>query len=922
MPMFSLPTMELKIVTAADFVFLIVLFSWLLFVGGFAFGADNVGNEKVVGGQSAGCDIAKATIAQGCCRCDTGSICLTETNTFRKCVDSCYHELSCDGNENICKQLDQKCPKQSPAVKCAMPGYIAPDTKKSGGASYLQICGADYVIHEIQCSLTLKQKEAAACYEAQTNGLSAALAKIESSDGFKIGLVKDSVADFYINDQGGTVNCANIPGPKLSRQDFEKKVRMEQLLCQGDSQSDAISNGPLCQAVELACCLKSNSDHCQAYGCDKGIVYNSYYGCTKVNFGKQLVVKKSDGSDCAVCSPGTFGCGGDLTERDSNGIYAYKKCEDNDGASQGAPIGCWGESLPCVKGNADGCEQFCSSNAIGIRTWDKNALSAKLGCAKTLCFASGEIEILDTNATAQSCTYKKSTDASQSGCLKCHNDSAANEAVCDKYGGPIIGPPMIVGNEYSWQYDNLVIGITATASSQCRVGTAGGFDSLEWPTIGVSGQGNGFGGWRYSATITCDQIKSRLGSCERDFELLAICKNQAGESYPEHISVKSKSFASASPASLCAAGYSACGQYCYQPGNNLTCYGGGDFACDSGIPSGQTFNAGKNYYPNYICNDLGNVIFKLIPALKVPGGKEVFCDYSPTKICGVNQTCQNGQCIDDKNKKSGESLGIPGIYRYDEQKKFGVIDNVGENWRDGRLVDRKTGREIEPTTVKYGSKDEEVLIECDILGKNELNAALALMGASNIKSKEWLLLKDDQGNDLVGPDSGSYVCMNYSNDTQNMLEENGLKNVYTIWLTMTDASGQIGSVGHVVNGIKVGEKSYAQNGIVYRVPLIAIVEPQSGKVMGELGAGTPIVDVFNNEDGESPKRIDDAVAFKNYELSQKEYNNTPLIYDDSEVVTYALSAPYVALEGDEVEKKIISAEGNLGIRFKNKESNQ
>jgi hypothetical protein len=53
-------------------------------------------------------------------------------------------------------------------------------SKKADGANYLNICATDYTFNEIQCSLTLKQKEAAACYDAQTNGLPAASASIES----------------------------------------------------------------------------------------------------------------------------------------------------------------------------------------------------------------------------------------------------------------------------------------------------------------------------------------------------------------------------------------------------------------------------------------------------------------------------------------------------------------------------------------------------------------------------------------------------------------------------------------------------------------------------------------------------------------------------------------------------------------------
>jgi len=313
-----------------------------------------------------------------CCKCDTGAMCLGQNNTYRKCVGGCYKELSCGTGKSLCNQITQLCP--APQTKCTEPGSVV-SSKKADGASYLEICATDYTSNEIQCSLTLKQKEAAACYEAQTNGLSIAATSIESDDGFTItsqriqtGVDANfkpiySGTKFVINDFNGMTDCQSLDEPLQSREITTKNIR-EKLGCAASQSSDTSSS--LCQSLELACCL--TGDHCQSKGCDENIVYDSYYGCTKINFGKQLVVKKSDGSDCGVCALQTFGCGESLTQKDSNGVYAYKKCEPNTDTAAGAPKGCWGASLACAKGNADGCDQICA-NASETKTWSKNALA-------------------------------------------------------------------------------------------------------------------------------------------------------------------------------------------------------------------------------------------------------------------------------------------------------------------------------------------------------------------------------------------------------------------------------------------------------------------------------------------------------------------------------------------------------------------
>jgi len=38
--------------------------------------------------------------------------------------------------------------------------------------------------------------------------------------------------------------------------------------------------------IKLACC--TTDDTCQSYGCDKNIIYDWTYGCTNIDFGKNM----------------------------------------------------------------------------------------------------------------------------------------------------------------------------------------------------------------------------------------------------------------------------------------------------------------------------------------------------------------------------------------------------------------------------------------------------------------------------------------------------------------------------------------------------------------------------------------------------------------------------------------------------------
>jgi len=754
------------------------------------------------------CDISSAD-AKTCCKCDTGAMCLGASNTYRKCIGGCYRELSCGMGKSLCNQITQPCP--APQTKCSEPGSVVP-SKKADGAHYLNICGTDYISNEIQCSLTLKQKEAATCYEAQTNGLLATVASIESDDGFTItsqriqtGVDANfkptySGTKFVINDSNGMTDCQNLGEPAQSRETTAKDIRGK-LGCAASHSSDTSSS--LCQSLELACCL--TGDHCLSKNCDQNIVYDSYYGCTKINFGKQLVVKKSDGTDCGVCALKTFGCGEGLTTKDSSGVYAYKKCEPNTDTAAGAPKGCWGPSLPCGKDNADCCDQVCA-NASEIKTWSKDALANVKtktipfdikSCPKTFCSSNGAILVLDNSFTAKACNYKRSLDVRQSICAKCRKDAKTNEAVCEQ--------------------------------------------AIEFNSI-------------------------------------------------EHVL-------------SCNPGAKSCGDSCYNPGNGEDCYKDSVICIrDPDQMSGDYYDASKNYYPYKICNRSHLAVLKADPE-RLANGKDGTChNYDTTyEVCGRRQTCSNGQCINDvKKSTNGESVSIPGKY----DLASGKMITVADNWQNGALIDRETGKAIDTTNLDPSSHFEKefpsvnggiIDIVGDKQGLDTLNAAIALIGSSNIKQKTYFIQKDSQGNPVFGPGTNTYVCANYATDTQKMLIANGIKDAYIVTLIGSDANGKP-NWDHEINAVKVGEVKYP-NG--YIEPTFALIDPQTDQLIGQLGAGgSQITDAYNEgSQFGSAARIDAAGVAKDCRMLSGS-TNAPVANGNSEVYTYTTINPYIGTDPD------------------------
>lgn len=702
---------------------------------------------RVIFADAGACDINSAD-AKTCCKCDTGSMCLSGSSAYWTCSQTgCYQQEQC--TPYICDPAKNNlavCPAAKAGdFACASAGSISAKSE-SDGAAYLEICGADYTVNKAQCSLTARQENLAACLESQKNGWAGAQ---------KITFGKDSYSIPAYDPAGKSteyVNCTDLlgNGTAKSKEDYEKEIKA--------------GLGEKIKDVQLACCL--TADHCQSYGCDKDIVYDFFYGCTKIDFGKQLIVKKSDGSSCAVCSPGTFGCGEDLTTQNSSGVYAYKKCETNDDTAKGAPKGCWAaRQIDCIQGDANQCASFCTAvvgKKMGVQIWDALAaqnLAAQKSdeavafsatpCFKTKCFNaanSGQIKVWDGASKAPNCNYVGSTDSNLRQCQKCHDDVNTSTAVCD-----LVYPPKL---------------------------------------------------------------------------------------------------------SVCAPGTALCGNSCYNYSHGQRCIGGA-IRCP-----------GDSGHNPFICDSGRNSIARLEPVL-ISNETDGDCRYNYYQVCGLNQKCSVDHCVADTATPAGrESVAIPGQY------KDGKLYTLTDNWKSGVLIDRVTGKPMDPDTANYfkmkysymtkysysaGGVSSSALV-CDKIGCDTLNGALALIASSSIKDREYKEQLDAKGNVVVG--SGTYMCINYAYDTEKMLRDNNI-DAYTVVMGITSASGEYH--GHAAVAIPVAEVQYP-NGVT--VPVFAVVDPQDGSLRAIIGygGGNSIVNAYNDSGTGFSFRVDNAAVIDNYEI--------------------------------------------------------
>ena len=719
-----------------------------------------------------------------CCKCDTGSMCLADGGKYRTCVNGCYLEKGCPTgaaqNDALCSQL-APCPGVSDA--CADPGKIMnpsanPKMTGADGAAYLQICGADYKITKTQCGFTLKQKKAIACFEA-ANGSSGRGYGVNGADGFTVGYgtidtgkvntlgEKIYTSILGIRDANGFTKCDDVLNQQ-SRQAAAESVRTGAPL--GCAAAKQAGGSDTCQNLELACCL--TNDHCQSYGCDENIVYDWYYGCTKIDFGKANIGAKSDAAAGAVCAAGTFGCGEGISTAGN-----YKSCQPSL-----SDIHYWSDEKKCdpnpnpTIGNCaqqDYCAHFgCAGGLSSPQTWDNVVGNEKCQaalsktpdpglCPKTKCIAgSGQIKQWDGKSKVSECTYVDSKFEEQFSCKKCHDDAALNKAVCD-----------------------------STASS--------------------------------------DQNQKILLSCDQGADL--------------------------------------CRQFCYNK-KKQECFNGTVVCLVNSDIADDTFDAAKNYYPPYVCNSDHTAVEMLSPSVS-SSGRDSICEYDAIRVCHTDEKCAKGQCIKDAGKQTdGKELGIS--VKYDPQTGSGKIISDSGNAIASNLA--SCGKEYPSLAAISGDKN----------GCDNLNAALALIASASIKEKTWVEEHDTQGTLLYGPQTGTYNCTNFTDDTIKMLRANNFKETYAVTLVGYDADGKFH--GHAVDAVKTSDDPVT----------FALIEPQSGMIIGQLGTGSDsaIVDYFNSQS--DPFRIDDAAITANYKFEDSKF-----YYGDSDVYTYTPEAPLINSEG-------------------------
>jgi len=353
--------------------------------------------------------------------------------------------------------------------------------------------------------------------------------------------------------------------------------------------------------------------------------------------------------------------------------------------------------------------------------------------------------------------------------------------------------PKITWNKLERQSDNLNITIETNVASTCKIGTFGtDYDTLEWP---MSNQESVL---LHSATISCDQIKQSKISCDQDFTLLAICRNQAGDSKPFYQQTKIQANKVAViKNSACNDGYSPCGHSCYSSSFETCVNGTIDCKTEGDI---FTYDISKTM-PMYICNDSHNVVQKLTPIAGFDY-KSTVCKYVASTICGTQQKCSNGKCVDDPNSEQKEAASIIGEY----DSKTGQIVTIADSYKSGVFVD-DTGKEIKPIEKKFATADGTITtITCASEKEyDNLNAALALIASSTIKTRQWFKAKNDQEMPQ------NYVCANFADDTVKMLNEAGIKDVYFASLIGTDGDGNTNGERHSIIGIGAGKVQYTQS---------------------------------------------------------------------------------------------------------------
>jgi hypothetical protein len=297
---------------------------------------------------------------KACCPCDQSKVgdCGTGVSTanyWRKCAVTAYNgkQQSCLGEDKkqtcdkngICKELGcnwDGVPAAASAKGCQScynPGQVTCGIKSdnTNNPGYLQVCQKnDYCLSQgFQCGLDAGQKQ--------------------------------QLADLFKNDNA---SLEVFDKPQYQSQDLDPSVKAQRKIFETQI-IDNIINSKNQDILRLLC--QNFNYAATSCNCDPELnpAYNNIK-CTDVLSEAPAASLANKIGDCLPCSPGqdgktSYGCGGDLTKKQADGLYGYKICKANpaDSAKTYAPSGCWGNAQPCKPGAASACDQLCKIPAKG-----------------------------------------------------------------------------------------------------------------------------------------------------------------------------------------------------------------------------------------------------------------------------------------------------------------------------------------------------------------------------------------------------------------------------------------------------------------------------------------------------------------------------------------------------------------------------
>ncbi|MFA6376106.1 MAG: hypothetical protein WCX69_01755 [Candidatus Paceibacterota bacterium] len=252
------------------------------------------------------------------------------------------------------------------------------------------------------------------------------------------------------------------------------------------------------------------------------------------------------------------------------------------------------------------------------------------------------------------------------------------------------------------------------------------------------------------------------------------------------------------------------------------------------------------------------------------------------------QNVANISLTSDSNISKASPTATSIVGKYDpETKKFITVGT----YKDGKLIDWETGTVMSDSMMKGSSLYQRLYIGTTtghdpvrIYGDDarlaNLDKAVELVGAfAKTKEGAYAGLFNSDGT----PNENAYVCADYSYDAQAFLKANGI-DAYGV---MYGGAYRGESLAHAEIAIKTGEVKYP-DGSVY--PTFAVIEPQTGFVMGQLGGpGTQTSDTYNTVG--QPMTFEDAIVIKDFQLEPDKYIGQVMLHSDgNEIYTYMATA--------------------------------